>query len=127
MRKRREYRQIQTEGLRVSLSHFVLIVAARPPAEGTEARLGVTASRKIGGAVQRNRAKRLVKEAFRATRRLFPTDIDLVVIVRTGLGDMKLAEVVAEWEAASSLIARRIEGARRALRAGPAAAKPLRG
>ena len=119
VRKRREYQAIQSGGARASLAHFVLIFAARPPVVGAVPRLGVTASRKIGGAVQRNRAKRLVKEAFRSTRRLFPSDIDVVVIVRRELGALGLDDVVREWEAASALIGRRIEAARRAFRAAP--------
>jgi ribonuclease P protein component len=120
IRKRREYRQIQNEGTRVVLPHFVLIFAAREATKAVCPRLGVTASRKIGGAVQRNRAKRLVREAFRATRRLFPADVDLVVIVKTPPGELRLADVVSEWESAAGLIARRIEAARRA-RVKPAA------
>jgi ribonuclease P protein component len=113
IRKRREYRQIQNEGARAVLAHFVLIFSAREAVEGALPRLGITASRKIGGAVQRNRAKRLIREAFRATRALFPPDIDLVVIVKTELGPIGLADVIDEWEAARPLIARRIEAARR--------------
>jgi ribonuclease P protein component len=120
IRKRREYRRIQNEGARAVLAHFVLIFAARTPAEGSLPRLGITASRKIGGAVQRNRAKRLIREAFRAMRALFPPDIDLVVIVKTELGAIGLADVIGEWDAARPLIARRIEAARRTLREKPA-------
>jgi ribonuclease P protein component len=117
IRKRREYRQIQNDGARAVLAHFVLIFAARAPAKDTLPRLGITASRKIGGAVQRNRAKRLIRAAFRATRALFPPDIDLVVIVKTELGAIGLSDVIDEWEAARPLIARRIEAARRGLQA----------
>jgi ribonuclease P protein component len=113
IRKRREYRAIQGGGARAVLTHFVLIFRARDPAAGSVPRVGVTASRKIGGAVQRNRAKRLVREAFRATRRLFPPDVDMVVIVRTALGTLRLDDVVHEWESAAGLIGRRIEAARR--------------
>ena len=45
-------------------------------------RLGVSASRRIGGAVVRNRWKRLLREAFRLTRAQLPRGIDLVVIPR---------------------------------------------
>ena len=71
-------------------------------------RLGITASRKVGNAVVRSRAKRLIREAFRATRGLWPTGIDLVVIVKRSPGETKLASVVAEWEAARPQIERRI-------------------
>jgi ribonuclease P protein component len=82
------------------------------PARPEQARVGVTASRKIGGAVVRNRAKRLVREAFRHTPELWPSDIDLVVIVRRPPEKMKLCDVISEWTGASSSIRRRIREAR---------------
>ena len=45
-------------------------------------RLGISASRRIGGAVVRNRWKRLLREAFRRTRLQLPAGIDLIVIPR---------------------------------------------
>jgi ribonuclease P protein component len=74
--------------------------------------LGITASRKIGGAVVRNRAKRLVREAFRRTSDLWSSDIDVVVIVRRALGPMKLADVLEEWNRARPLVERRTAQAR---------------
>ena len=56
----------------------------------------------------RSRAKRLVREAFRATRELWPAGVDLVVIVKRAPGDAKLDRVVAEWRAARPQIERRL-------------------
>ena len=47
-------------------------------------RLGLSVSRKVGGAVLRNRWKRLLREAFRLNRNRLPEGIDLVVIPRSG-------------------------------------------
>jgi ribonuclease P protein component len=46
-------------------------------------RLGLSVSRKVGGAVQRNRLKRLLREAFRLTRAQMPVGLDLVIIPRS--------------------------------------------
>jgi ribonuclease P protein component len=83
------------------------------------ARLGITASRKVGNAVVRARAKRLIREAFRATRALWPAGIDLVVIVKRSPGESKLESVVADWLAARPQIERRV----RALLGGAEAAQ----
>jgi len=107
VRKRAEFQRIQSSGVRVNTERFVLILAAQAEPGGA-ARLGITASRRIGGAIVRNRAKRLVRAAFRTTLELFPEGVDLVVIVRKSLGEQKLASVVAEWRGAAGAIRRRV-------------------
>lgn len=106
VRKRAEFLSIQQRGQRVSTPRFVLILSANSAAGS--ARLGITASRKVGNAVVRARAKRLIREAFRATRALWPAGIDVVVIVKRSPGDSKLESVVAEWISAQPQIERRV-------------------
>jgi ribonuclease P protein component len=89
----------------VTTPHFVILLYARS-LEGPP-RLGITAARRIGNAVARNRAKRLIREAFRATGELWPPGVDLVVIVKTAIGSLKLEDVVAEWRTAREAIRRR--------------------
>lgn len=112
VRKRSEYQRIQSEARRVSTPTFVLLLHARDVSEPLAARLGIVVSRRVGTAVVRNRAKRLTREAFRATRELWPADIDVVIVVRRPPGAAKLADVVAEWQSVSGLVARRAEQAR---------------
>jgi len=114
IRKRPEFIQIQTTGRRVATSHFLLLVYAANLAPGIKrrARLGITVSRKVGTAVVRNRAKRLVREAFRATRELWQDDVDVVVIVRKPTRSMRLRDVVAEWRRQERPVCRRTEEAR---------------
>ena len=50
----------------------------------THSRLGLSVSKKVGGAIVRNRWKRLIREAFRASQAEFPNNLDLVVRPRRG-------------------------------------------
>jgi ribonuclease P protein component len=79
---------------RCSASDNLLIVYVRRN-DLSHARLGLSVSRKIGGAVVRNRWKRLLREAFRLMRAELPTGLDLVVIPRAGkkptLEELKLS------------------------------------
>lgn len=45
-------------------------------------RLGLVVSRKVGDAVRRNRVKRLLREAFRRHRALFPFPLDIVLVAQ---------------------------------------------
>jgi len=47
-------------------------------------RLGLSVGKRVGSAAARNRAKRLIREAFRLVQHELPTGLDLVVSVRTG-------------------------------------------
>lgn len=56
-------------------------------ADGSGPRLGVSVSKKVGGAVVRNRVKRTLKEVFRARQERLAPDYDYVIIARTGLAE----------------------------------------
>jgi ribonuclease P protein component len=58
-------------------------------------RLGVAATRKIGGAVSRNRAKRRVREIFRTST--FSSGLDMVVVVRRPLIEANWDDLVDEF------------------------------
>ncbi len=96
---------MQDKSARVTTAHFILLVAAWL-SEGPT-RLGIVASKKVGGAAARNRAKRLVREVFRTRPALFPPGIDLVVIARPGADELTFPVVCREVEGVTSVLARR--------------------
>ena len=64
--------------------------------EGASLRLGVVASKKVGGAVQRARAKRLMREAYRRNRHRFFGPYDVVLVARRGILETGWDELVSE-------------------------------
>ncbi len=68
---------------RASASDTRLLVFAVPN-QLTHTRIGLSVSRKHGGAVVRNRWKRLLREAFRLSLHKLPSGVDLVLIPRGG-------------------------------------------
>ena len=71
-----EFRNIYDNGVRLSGPLFAAFILARPESGGG-ARLGLTVPRAVGGAVERNRIKRRLREAFRQ-RRAGLGDFDIV-------------------------------------------------
>lgn len=65
-----------------SLANRVLVLYAFPRSEEGEPRLGVSVSRRVGGAVERNLVKRLLREAFEQEKSALPDGLDVVVVAR---------------------------------------------
>ena len=63
------------------MSHGALVTYARKN-RGKETRIGITTSKKIGNAVQRNRARRIIRAACREVGAEFPRGYDLVFVAR---------------------------------------------
>jgi ribonuclease P protein component len=71
-----------------------LVVHVRQRDDELPARLAVVASRRVGGAVQRNRAKRLLREAART--QAWTPGVDVVLVARASCARSGLAEVTRE-------------------------------
>jgi ribonuclease P protein component len=94
LRSAREFRRVYQRGRRQH-GRLVTLVGffART---GKGARLGVSVSKDHGGAVRRNKLKRILREAFRLERHGLPPQLDLVVIPRQQDGRLELAAVRQE-------------------------------
>jgi ribonuclease P protein component len=110
LRARREFSLVQKQGRRVAATYMTVL--ALPNSLGCD-RLGIIASRRLGGAVLRNRAKRRVREMFRlqlphaaASSR---ASFDLVVIPRRELASAPYALVRTDFLSALG----RVDRARR--------------
>ena len=107
IRRSRDFQRTGRLGERVASRYFVVLLApaggvvrqaVRSRRSGSQ-RLGITASRKVGNAVARNRVKRAVREWFRKERFTLELDSDLVVIARreaTSLSTQEIAETLRD-------------------------------
>jgi ribonuclease P protein component len=95
----RDFQRVARQGTRIASRDFVMLVA---PARGVPSgdrpirRLGITASRKVGPAVHRNRVKRGIREWFRRSRGRFEEHVDIVVIARRGAGELDGTQLQAQ-------------------------------
>jgi ribonuclease P protein component len=92
VRRRADYQRIYDPGVKVHSPFFTLFALANA---STVSRLGIAATRKLGGAVVRNRAKRLIREVFR--RNKVAGGFDLVIVPKRGLTETNLSTLEAEF------------------------------
>ena len=92
VRRRPDYQRVYDSGVKVHSPFFTLFALANPSPVG---RLGIAATRKLGGAVVRNKAKRLIREVFR--RNKIAPGFDIVIVPKRELVDASLTTLENEF------------------------------
>lgn len=92
---RTEFVNVNRFGKRRHTRHFIAITREN---ELGITRLGVTASKKVGNAVKRNRAKRLIREFYRLNKARLPKGHDIVIIAKKGAGYLDYRKAEQELE-----------------------------
>ncbi len=83
-----DFDAVYRRGRSAANRHLVVYAFARPdPGPDTAPRLGLSVSRKVGGAVERNRVKRVLREQFAGIAPDLRAGMDLVVIARPGVAE----------------------------------------
>ena len=95
VRRRPDFERAYSSGVRIHGRFMTLFVVANG---GTATRLGVAATRKLGSAVERNRAKRLAREVFR--RNKIGEGLDIVIVPRREMLDASFASLETDYTSA---------------------------
>jgi ribonuclease P protein component len=91
-----EFERVYRQGRSTGNRYFVLYAFPNASAEGP--RLGLSVSRKVGGAVERNRVKRLLREAFATLEPELDPAQDVVVVARPSALELAQREGLAGLE-----------------------------
>jgi ribonuclease P protein component len=91
----RDFLRIRQQGER--LAQGCLVANWNKLPDGAHPKLGVVTSKKIGGAVQRVRARRLLRESFRLHQHEFLQPIELILVARNSIAGKKFADVEKDF------------------------------
>jgi ribonuclease P protein component len=130
LRRRADFLRVQRTGEKHHMRNFLVFIAASEPnaeldpestgalevsaMSGNEAartllpvRLGITVTRKVGGAVVRTRLKRLVREAYRRNQVRLQPGLDMVWVAKRGAANVTYRDVLEDMEALIGRLAQR--------------------
>jgi ribonuclease P protein component len=93
LRTDREFREVVRKGARVHTMHYTVY---RDSPGGGKRQVGISAGKRAGGAVSRNRTKRLLREFFRMHKGAFPRGTRTAIVVRKSPEGAVLSSVCAE-------------------------------
>ncbi len=113
LRQRRDFLFVQQKGVRQVMTHFILQAAVKPASTASQPafsfRTGVTASKKVGNAVARNRAKRRMRALFRKLKcDNAPSGTDYVLVARHSLVQAAWTELSADFSIAAKRIHKKL-------------------
>jgi ribonuclease P protein component len=91
VRRSADFTAAREAGRRLDGGWFLLWVRDR--GDGRSARLGVAASRAVGGAVVRNRCKRVLRDLFRRHQHEIASGLDLIISARPSMRDIATADL----------------------------------
>jgi ribonuclease P protein component len=103
IRKGKEFKAVFSNGKRLRFSAFSICFAKNSYGF---CRIGLSASKKIGGAVKRNRAKRRIRELFRLSKHRLNCGYDIVFILNRTCAEKDWEELRAEFDK----LVRRLKG-----------------
>ena len=83
-----EFDRVYRDGSSHATRYLVLYTFPRRDEGGDDVRLGVSVSRKVGGAVDRNKAKRALRESFWELSETLPPKHDFVIVARADIGEL---------------------------------------
>ena len=107
--ERTDFLRVAAQGIRQGTPAFLLQAAFRSPDMPGSLRVGFTASRKIGNAVARNRAKRRLRAAAdSALAAMMNQTIDLVLVARHSAATRDFAAMTSEMRNAAERVLRQL-------------------
>jgi len=83
-----EFDRVYRDGSSHATRYLVLYTFPRKDEDREDVRLGVSVSRKVGGAVERNKVKRVLREAFWELTDRLPPRHDFVIVAKAELKDL---------------------------------------
>jgi ribonuclease P protein component len=95
LKQNRDFARVRSTGQRLVNGCLIANWSALPP--GATARLGVVTSGKLGNAVVRSRARRLLRECFRLHQHELAQPVELVLVARASIVGRGLAEVEKDF------------------------------
>ena len=113
LRQRRDFLFVQHKGVRQVMTHFILQAAVKPASPASQLalryRTGVTASKKVGNAVARNRAKRRMRALFSNLESdHVPFGTDFVLVARHSLVQAAWTELLVDFSIAAKRIHKKL-------------------